>query len=83
MKIRFVSSQLKLFFLNICMLAAFNSANAQDLQLIIASSNTQETKAINTIGYSKSFENYKTLLLEIERFKNVVYRLGYIGHLQY
>ena len=55
------------------MLAAFNSANAQDLQLIIASSNTQETKAINRIGYSKSFENYKTLLLEIERFKNVAY----------
>lgn len=78
MKIRFVSSQLKLFFLSICMLAAFNSANAQDLQLIIASSNTQETKAINTIGYSKLFDNYKTLLLEIERFKNVAYRLGYI-----
>tara|TARA_B110000902_G_scaffold258494_1_gene328327 strand:+ start:152 stop:1801 length:1650 start_codon:yes stop_codon:yes gene_type:complete len=60
------------------MLAVFSGADAQGLQLIIISSNAQETKTIDTIGYSKSFENYETLLLEIERFKEVAYRLGYI-----
>tara|TARA_B110000459_G_scaffold71375_1_gene80199 strand:+ start:75 stop:1724 length:1650 start_codon:yes stop_codon:yes gene_type:complete len=60
------------------MLAVFNGADAQGLQLTIISSNAQETKTIDTIGYSKSFENYETLLLEIERFKEVAYRLGYI-----
>mgnify|MGYP006081898183 FL=1 len=78
MKIRFVSFQLKLFLSSICMLAVFSGADAQGLQLIIISSNAQETKTIDTIGYSKSFENYETLLLEIERFKEVAYRLGYI-----
>ena len=60
------------------MLAVFSGADAQGLQLIIISSNAQETKTIDTVGYSKSFENYETLLLEIERFKEVAYRLGYI-----
>jgi len=60
------------------MLAVFSGADAQGLQLIIISSNAQETKTIDTVGYSKSFENYETLLLEIERFREVAYRLGYI-----
>ena len=60
------------------MLAVFSGADAQGLQLIIISSNAQETKTIDTIGYSKSFENYETLLLEIERFKELAYSLGYI-----
>ena len=60
------------------MLAVFSGADAQGLQLTIISSNAQETKTIDTVGYSKSFENYETLLLEIERFKEVAYRLGYI-----
>ena len=56
------------------MLAVFSGADAQGLQLIIISSNAQETKTIDTVGYSKSFENYETLLLEIERFKEVAYK---------
>ena len=60
------------------MLAVFSGADAQGLHLSIISNNAKETKTIDTIGYSKSFENYETLLLEIERFKEVAYRLGYI-----
>ena len=60
------------------MLAVFSGADAQGLHLSIISNNAKETKTIDTIGYSKSFENYETLLLEIERFKGVAYSLGYI-----
>ena len=69
---------MKLFLSILFVLSAFNKTDAQDLQLTILSSNAQENKTIELIGYSKSFKNYETLLLEIKRFKDRAYVQGYI-----
>ena len=78
MKIRFVSFQLKLFLSPICLFFVFNSADAQDLELTITSSNGNENDAISSIGYSKTHKDYEALKLQIDSFKNRAHKLGYI-----
>ena len=73
-----MSFRLKLFLSAMYLFLAFNSADAQELELTIKSSSVNENDAINSIGYSKTHKNYVALKLQMDSFKNRAQKLGYI-----
>ena len=73
-----MSKQLKLIFALLHLCLAYNIGAAQQLQLKISSSDPVETTLINTIGYSNTFEDYKTLEAEIYTLKKQLLQQGFI-----
>ena len=73
-----MTRQLTLAFRILYVLMAVNTAAAQELQLKIRSTDTIETTIINAIGYSKTFDNFKTLEAEVHSLKNKLYQQGFI-----
>ena len=73
-----MSKQLKLIFALLHLCLAFNIGAAQQLQLKISSSDPVETTLINAIGYSNTFEDYKTLEAEIYTLKKQLLQQGFI-----
>tara|TARA_B110000037_G_scaffold168656_1_gene191051 strand:- start:119 stop:1768 length:1650 start_codon:yes stop_codon:yes gene_type:complete len=57
---------------------AFNTGAAQQLQLKIMSTNAVETTIIDSIGYSNTFEDYKTLRAEVQSLKKQLTQQGFI-----
>ena len=73
-----MSKQLKLIFALLHLCLAYNIGAAQQLQLKISSSDPVETTLINTIGYSNTFEDYKTLEAEVYALKKQLLQQGFI-----
>jgi translocation and assembly module TamA len=73
-----VTRQLKLVFRVLYVLIAFNIGAAQQLQLKIMSTNAVETTIIDSIGYSNTFEDYKTLKTEVQSLKKQLTQQGFI-----
>ena len=78
MEIINVRDQLKLFFRVLCVFGVFSLSTAQELQLKIKSNDSIETDLINSIGYSKNFENFEALQTEVTLLKELLLRRGYI-----
>ncbi|MBC3847626.1 hypothetical protein H8K90_14610 [Winogradskyella echinorum] len=55
-----------------------NQLNGQNLNLKVVGDNNNETSIIDSIGYLKYFDNYKTLEAELYNFKDKLTRQGYI-----
>lgn len=73
-----MTRQLKLVFRVLYVLIAFNIGAAQQLQLKIMSTNAVETTIIDSIGYSNTFEDYKTLKTEVQFLKKQLTQQGFI-----
>ena len=73
-----MTRQLKLVFRVLYVLIAFNIGAAQQLQLKIMSTNAVETTIIDSIGYSNTFEDYKTLKTEVQSLKKQLTQQGFI-----
>jgi translocation and assembly module TamA len=73
-----VTRQLKLVFRILYVFIAFNTGAAQQLQLKIMSTNAVETTIIDSIGYSNTFEDYKTLRAEVQSLKKQLTQQGFI-----
>ena len=73
-----MSKQLKLIFALLHLCLAYNIGAAQQLQLKISSSDPVETTLINTISYSNTFEDYKTLEAEVYALKKQLLQQGFI-----
>ena len=54
---------------------------AQNLFLKAIGESDQETQAIDSLGYTRSFDNYASLASEIELLKSKLSAVGYIEHL--
>ena len=78
MKIIFVTIRLKLFIGVLGLFAAINIGTAQALQLKITSADALHREAIETIGYTKTFEDFASLETQISSFTALLYQLGYI-----
>ena len=78
MKIIFVTIRLKLFIGILGLFAAINIGTAQALQLKITSADTLHLEVIETIGYTKTFEEFTSLETQISSFTAQLYQLGYI-----
>ena len=78
MKIIFVTIRLKLFIEVLGLFAAINIATAQALQLKITSADTLHLEVIETIGYTKTFEEFTSLETQVSSFTAQLYQLGYI-----
>ena len=78
MKIIFVTIRLKLFIGVFGLFAAINIGTAQALQLKITSADALHREAIETIGYTKTFEDFASLETQISSFTAQLYQLGYI-----
>lgn len=73
-----MTRQLKLVFRILYVFIAFNTGAAQQLQLKIMSTNAVETTIIDSIGYSNTFEDYKTLRAEVQSLKKQLTQQGFI-----
>ena len=73
-----MTRQLNLVFRVLYVLLAFNMGYTQELQLNISSPDPVETTIINSIGYSKTFDNFKTLETEVQSLKNKLHQQGFI-----
>ena len=78
MKIIFVTIRLKLFIGVLGLFAAINIGTAQAFQLKITSADALHREAIETIGYTKTFEDFASLETQISSFTALLYQLGYI-----
>jgi len=78
MEIINVGDRLKFFFGVLCFVGFFSLSTAQELQLKIISNDSIETDLINSIGYSKAFENFEALQNEVTLLKELLHRRGYI-----
>jgi len=78
MEIINVAHQLNLFFRVLCVFGVFSLGTAQELQLKIISKDSNETDLINSIGYSKAFDNFDDLQTEVSLFKDRLYLRGFI-----
>jgi outer membrane protein assembly factor BamA len=55
-----------------------SQVTGQSLLLNVIGENEYETKVIDSLGYQKEFENYKTLRIEVSSLKDRLLRQGYI-----
>ena len=70
--------RLKLFIGILGALGAINIGTAQALELKITSANVLHLEVIETIGYTKTFEDFSTLENQISSLTAQLYQLGYI-----
>ena len=70
--------RLKLFIGILGALGAINIGTAQALELKITSANVLHLEVIETIGYTKTFEDFSTLETQISSLTAQLYQLGYI-----
>lgn len=68
-------------FLFLLLMLCVTELTAQNLYLKSVGETEQETKTIDSLGYSSSFENYASLAEEIERLKSKLSAIGYIEHI--
>jgi len=62
----------------ILLLIFSNQGNAQSINLKVIGENEASTKTIDSLGYEKGFNNYKSLKTEIDNLKTELTKQGYI-----
>ena len=62
----------------LALLVFSNLAIAQSLALKVDAESEAKTAIIDSVGYQKTFENYRTIASELDTLKYKLTRLGYI-----